>query len=139
MERRVMKLTGLLTLIFACLVGSSVSAQCVAPSDLNGVWKANDGGTYYVRQVGSDVWWLGVSADGGIRFTNVYKGRLNGNTVVGQWADVRGQVRNSGALNLRVNGGNTVTGFQTIMMSGGFSGMSWYQSCGDTSTSSVKH
>jgi hypothetical protein len=52
----------------------SLNAQCVAPRDMNGVWRANDGGTYYVRQVGNDVWWVGMSADGGKTWTNVFKG-----------------------------------------------------------------
>ena len=30
-------------------------AICAAPRDMNGVWRANDGGTYYVRQLGNEV------------------------------------------------------------------------------------
>jgi len=26
--------------------------------NLTCTWKANDGGTYYIRNIGNDVWWL---------------------------------------------------------------------------------
>jgi hypothetical protein len=108
-------------------------AQCVAPRDMNGVWKANDGGTYYVRQIGNDVWWLGMSGDGGRSWTNVYKGVRNGDTVTGTWADVpHGGVRSSGILNLHVDGTTGVLGFSRRQVSGGFGGSRWYQPCNDT-------
>jgi hypothetical protein len=59
-----------------------------------------------VRQVGSDVWWLGMSADNGKSWTNVYKGSLNApaKTVDGLWSDVpKGGARSSGTLNLTIS------------------------------------
>jgi hypothetical protein len=100
---------------------------------MNGVWKANDGGTYYVRQIGNDVWWLGMSGDGGRSWTNVYKGVRNGDTVTGTWADVpHGGVRSSGILNLHVAGTTGVLGFSRLQVSGGFGGSRWFQPCNDT-------
>jgi hypothetical protein len=29
--------------------------------DVTGVWLGNDGGTYYLRQIGDVVWWVGLS------------------------------------------------------------------------------
>ncbi len=40
-------------------------ALCVAAKDMSGVWKGNDRATYYVSQVGNDVWWVGMSVDNG--------------------------------------------------------------------------
>jgi hypothetical protein len=113
-------------------------SQCVAPKDMNGVWKSNDGGTYYVRQIGNDIWWVGMSGDGGKTWTNVYKGTRNGPTVTGTWADVpRGRVRSGGILNLHVDGSTGVLGFSRREVSGGFGGSRWYQPCNDTDQTPV--
>jgi hypothetical protein len=52
------------------------SAQVIQNINLTGTWKANDGGTYYIRNIGNDVWWLGISSnDDGKAFSNVLKGK----------------------------------------------------------------
>ena len=86
-----------LTLGLAALNGTPAHALCAAPPDLNGTWRANDGGTYHVRQIGTQVWWVGLSSDGGKSWTNVFHGTRTGNTVTGSWADTpRGAARSSG-------------------------------------------
>jgi hypothetical protein len=73
------------------LVGSTQArALCSFPFTnlIYGVWKGNDGGTYYMRQIGGDVWWLGQSADGGKSFTNVFHGQVHGNKLTGGWLDL---------------------------------------------------
>jgi hypothetical protein len=68
---------------------------------LTGVWGGNNvDATYYVRQLGDIVWWLGLSSDDGINdgftFATVFRGRIQPDTalcqrcnkVVGDWADV---------------------------------------------------
>ncbi|HTS29345.1 MAG TPA: hypothetical protein VMH81_25915 [Bryobacteraceae bacterium] len=59
-------------------------------TDLTGNWAASDVGTYYVRQIGNTVWWLGLSSDGGIAFANVFKGAVQAatHTIQGEWAAV---------------------------------------------------
>jgi hypothetical protein len=113
-------------------VGSAnVHAQCAAPPSLDGLWHANDGGTYQVRIAGTDVWWVGMSADNGRTWTNVFKGSLKGNIITGQWADVVGRNRGSGTLTLRFNG----TAFmERIGATGsGFGGLRWGRGgCNDT-------
>ncbi len=44
--------------------------------DLTGSWAASDVGTYYVRQIGDAIWWLGLSSDQGLTFANVFHGTL---------------------------------------------------------------
>jgi hypothetical protein len=52
------------------------SAQVAQNINLTGTWKANDGGTYYIRNIGNDFWWLGISSnDDGKAFSNVLKGK----------------------------------------------------------------
>lgn len=32
-----------------------------ARANLTGAWGSNDGGTYYIRQIGNDIWWAGLT------------------------------------------------------------------------------
>ena len=59
-------------------------------AQLTGTWAASDVGTYYVRQIGNVVWWLGLSRDEGIAFANVFKGYVQAGspTIQGDWASV---------------------------------------------------
>lgn len=125
------------TIIF--VMPTSTLAICAASKDFNGIWKSNDGGTYYVRQIGNDVWWVGMSGDNGNTWTNVFKGVRNGNTVTGQWADVpRGKVNSGGILNLSVQGTNkSVSGFTRSAVTGGFGGSKWSKPCDDTTYNPV--
>jgi hypothetical protein len=113
------------------LGSGNVQAQCAAPPSLDGVWRANDGGTYQVRIQGTEVWWVGMSGDNGRTWTNVFKGTLTGGVITGQWADVAGRSRGSGTLTLRVSG----TAFmERIAATGsGFGGVRWGRGgCPDT-------
>src|ERR1700684_2611506 len=100
-------------LVLAVSWPRAVQAQCMLPKDITGTWRANDGGHYYVRQVGDEIWLFGQSGDGGKSWANVYHGVRNGTTVTGTWADVpRGAKRSSGLLNLLVSDtGSAVSGW----------------------------
>ncbi len=70
--------------------------------DLTGIWRCNDGGTYYVRQINGNVWWYGESPNG--QWSNIFHGAMNGNLVEGFWLDVpKGRDRNNGAMRLQVD------------------------------------
>jgi len=62
--------------------------------DLTGAWSADDGATYYIRQLSDgSVSWGGLNHSGfhtGMEFTNVFRGRVSadGRTLTGDWADV---------------------------------------------------
>ena len=112
----------------AILVSAPAWAQCVAPASAYGAWSANDGGTYYVRQIGNQFFWLGMSRDNGRSFTNVFHGTRQGNVITGAWADVRGASHGGGSLTLRIDG----TAFmQRTNVTGGFSGSRWGRPCND--------
>ncbi|MVN88562.1 hypothetical protein GO986_17645 [Deinococcus sp. HMF7620] len=116
----------------AAALAGQAHASCAAPKDMNGVWRSNDGGTYYVRQIGNQVWWMGQSSDSGKNWTNVFSGIRTGNTVKGTWADVpRGQVRSGGTLTLTISGTTGVLGFARASATGGFSGSKWFMNCDD--------
>ena len=116
------------------LTAAPAHALCAAPKTMTGTWKANDGGTYYVRQVGSSVWWLGESKKNG--FTNLFRGTRTGNHVTGYWADIKGGT-GSGQLSFDITGTNSVGGWKRAAQTGGFGGSIWYQPCDDTGQNPV--
>jgi hypothetical protein len=85
-------------------VEPTLAQQVTAPPlDLSGVWRADDGATYTIRQSGAQISWEGVSADGGKRWTHTFSGVLQDNEIVGKWSDhPPGALRGGGALSLRV-------------------------------------
>ena len=86
------------------------------PNDirLTGAWAGDDGGIYYLRQVGSVLWWNGMSgrsrppSDLGRNWNNVARGEISGLTISLEWADVpRGGILGSGTLNLSIEDDGT--------------------------------
>jgi hypothetical protein len=76
--------------------------------DLTGAWNGNEGGIYYIRQVGDCVWWFGTElkdiepgVTGQLGFANVASGRVVGTEIVVEWADLPlGNVLGGGGLTL---------------------------------------
>lgn len=95
-----------------------------AQQNITGVWDAQ-AGRYYIRQIGSTVWWSGVDRGPGNAFANVYRGTLNRRTGVisGRWADVpRGFTTGNGRLRLRVRSNRRL---ERISETGGFGDSAW--------------
>src|SRR5438552_10383664 len=98
-------------LFFVALTCFALS-PAVRAYNLTGTWSADDGGLYYVRQLNDIVWWVGMSTESrmglqdfrkGVAYTNVFWGRLRGDTIVGDWADVpHGSSHSNGTLTLRI-------------------------------------
>ena len=77
--------------------------------DLTGAWAGDDGGIYYLRQVGSFLWWNGMSErDGspsllGRDWNNVGRGQIKALVIDVEWADVpRGGILGDGTMNLKI-------------------------------------
>jgi hypothetical protein len=126
-ERNLFRLIATTSIIVA-----TVSVSSAAPPDISGVWTADDGGTYYVREFQNEVWWLGWSPASsndfhkGIGFSNVFQGVVSEGTITGEWADVpRGQTLGAGSLKIAVL---SPTELSRISSSGGFSGSRWQKS-----------
>jgi len=119
----------LFAIALAATPGTAV-AVCVMPKTLDGIWKANDGGTYQVRLVGNVIWWVGMSADNGRHWTHVFRGIRSGNLINGQWADVGERVRGAGTLSLRVRDNASMD--RTASAGSGYAGMRWRRPCPDT-------
>lgn len=82
------------TSLFAAVLSAFVltAASCLAADDaaLTGTWYTPDGeGTFKVRRVGDDVWWVGKSAaDDGKTWTNSFHGTVKDTKLTGKWANV---------------------------------------------------
>jgi hypothetical protein len=104
------------------VVKQKLIAELLPDYQFSGVYKCNDGGTYYVRQSGSSVWWYGESGDG-VSWTNVFKGTIQSGEVRGNWVDVpKGSGQGSGIMVIRQVDRNK---FISTRKTGGFSGSEW--------------
>lgn len=74
-------------------------------ADLTGHWIANNGGDYYLRQSGSDLWWYAENNPGNPLWTHVARGTIRSNTITVFWSDVpKGQLTtmNKGSFNVTI-------------------------------------
>lgn len=101
---------------------------------VTGVWVCDDGGTYYVRNVGRQVWWYGCSdRSASFSFANVAYGRSEdsggGHFLRLRWADVPvGQANIWGHLLLKVVPASThgrPSHMHAVESSGEFLGSHW--------------
>jgi hypothetical protein len=102
--------------------------------DLTGAWAGDDGGIYYLRQLGSVVWWNGMSGrDGsplnlGRDWNNVARGVITGFQIDVETADVaRGGANFNSTLVLKIQGdakGN-IQIVKTREVEGGFGNSEW--------------
>jgi len=91
--------------------------------DLTGVWNCDDGGKYYVRQLGTTVWWYGENSPNSPSWSNVMRGTISGNMINADWCDVpKGGILSSGNLVLQVVSGNQL---MAVSKTGGFGGSTW--------------
>jgi hypothetical protein len=107
------------------------TAQYGIREDLTGIWRGQDGSTYYVREfpntyydcppyqyscgdlkdLGRDIMWVGLSADDGKSWANVFVGKYNVDRITGTWVDVpRGKTVGSGTLSLQVDTTAAISG-----------------------------
>lgn len=93
-------------------INSSLKDKSLNLWSLNGIWISDDGGIYYLRQIGTKVWWAGFSTESyggmddfnrGLKFTNVFNGEIKNKTIIGKWADVpKGEIMQNGELYLEI-------------------------------------
>jgi hypothetical protein len=93
--------------------GSTVSGQGqgVAPQNmvLTGVWSCDDGGTYYIRQLGNMIWWFGEPSMNPDRWSNVARGTISGNTITLEYSDIpKGCAEGYGTLVLEAISNNVL-------------------------------
>jgi hypothetical protein len=90
---------------------SAIACATADPDDvgaLTGAWQGSEGGVYYIRQVGDCVWWFGTDVhdiEPGLTdqsgFANVASGRVDGDRIELEWADLPlGDTLGGGGLTL---------------------------------------
>ena len=80
-------------------------------ADMTGRWACDDGGIYYLRQTGNQLYWYAESNnDVAPAWATVFHGRIYGKQIHGKWADVpKGRNTGTGDLKLSVeDDGNTL-------------------------------
>jgi hypothetical protein len=78
--------------------------DAVGSDDLSGAWATSDGGTCYIRQIFTTVWFLWLRPYRDRRYATVFRGRLDGVTISGDWMDVPQADRTlTGSITLTVN------------------------------------
>ena len=98
-------------------------APAVALADLTGTWNCNDGGRYYVRQLGKEIYWYGERATTNPSWSNVASGHIDGGNIILRWADVpKGTVMQKGVLILKLDNPRK---FRALTKTGGFGGSVW--------------
>ena len=89
-------------------------------NDITGKWIGNDGGNYYIRENGVEIWWFGFNTNTiGKGFSNVFYSTTNGTEnprIYGQWQDVPlGETRANGNLGLLIDPtGTKITKFWSL-------------------------
>ena len=95
---------------------AAISCSTDDPEDvggLTGAWRGNDGGVYYIREVGDCVWWFGTDLPdidpgrmGQSGFANVAAGRVDGTAMQVEWADLTlGNLVGGGGLTVAIDEG----------------------------------
>ncbi|WP_152537372.1 hypothetical protein [Aquimarina pacifica] len=74
---------------------------CSYVPNLSGYYYGNDGGHYYFRQIGNQLYWFGEHPSG--FWSNVFKGTISGKTITGTFYDVpKGGIQGQGSLTLYI-------------------------------------
>lgn len=102
----------------------SKSPQLVAQTvNLTGRWRASDGGTYYLRQIGNELWWYGESPNQGANWSNIFHAQIRGKQIAGKWVDVpKGKNGGAGEITLEIVSSNQL---KAVKRTGGFGGSVW--------------
>jgi microsomal dipeptidase-like Zn-dependent dipeptidase len=76
-------------------------AATPAAKEMAGFYTSDDGGAYYIRQIGNKVYWFGEDLDGS--YANVLLGTINGNKINARWWDVpKGKAKGLGEMVIEI-------------------------------------
>ncbi|MCB0524555.1 MAG: hypothetical protein H6576_00105 [Lewinellaceae bacterium] len=76
-------------LLIICLLGQIIFKASVfasSPPNITGVYISDDGGAFYIRQKGNDVYWFAEHP--GKKYAHVFYGKMDGNRLTGNWYSV---------------------------------------------------
>ena len=102
-----------------------ISSGLVYGQNIDGVWRSNQGGTYYIRQIDDHIFWYGESSSNAPAWSNVAFGSITRgqSTFTLRWVDVpKGFTRSHGMLTLQIISNNEI---RRVNQTGGFGDNSW--------------
>jgi len=77
--RHLQKKAQRLVALLACVLFLGVCASAASAKELYGYYEGDDGGAYFVRQIGDKVYWFGEDPDG--QWANILMGTITGNKI----------------------------------------------------------
>src|ERR1700704_3513114 len=90
-----------LVTLLACVILLGVCASATSAKMLNGYYEADNGGAYFVRQIGDSVYWFGEDPNGA--WANVLVGTISGNKITARFWDVpKGKTQGMGEMILQI-------------------------------------
>ena len=104
-----------ITLLLLCALGLVLCASVTRAADLNGYYTADDGGAYFIRQIGSKIYWSAEHPSGS--YANVFSGSISGNKITGDFWDVpKGKTKGAGnvTFEIRDNGATLIKTSSTV-------------------------
>jgi hypothetical protein len=110
-------------LIPGATIPGTILGSTPTPINLTGIWNCDDGGRYYVRQLGTALWWFGEQDPNYPSWSNVMRGTVRGNMINAEWSDVpKGSIMQYGNLILQIASNNRLG---ALSKTGGFGGSVW--------------
>jgi microsomal dipeptidase-like Zn-dependent dipeptidase len=89
--------------LLMCVLFAAVCVSANGDKGLNGYYEADDGGAYFIRQVGDKVYWFGEDPKGA--WANVLMGTVSGNKITARFWDVpKGKAKGMGEITLEIKG-----------------------------------
>ncbi len=99
--KRIRKQARRLVTLLACALFLGICASSAAAKGLNGYYEADNGGAYFVRQIGDSVYWFGEDPNGA--WANVLVGTISGNKITARFWDVpKGKTQGMGEMILQI-------------------------------------
>jgi len=91
-----------MTVMFVAFLG--MFAAQAAAKDINGFYIGDGGGAYFIRQIGTKVYWVAEDTKGG--WANVFAGTISGTKITGHWWDIpKGKVQGGGDITFEIKNG----------------------------------
>src|SRR5436853_6861282 len=88
-------------LLMGALLMSAFASAVALAAELNGYYLSDDGGAYFIRQIGDHVYWFGEDPNGA--YANVLVGTISGNKITARYWDVpKGKTQGMGEITLTI-------------------------------------
>lgn len=111
--------------LLLCLVAGGLTEPAAGQQpDLTGVWRCDDGGLYYIRQRGVEIFWFGEQSPTDPHWSNAAHGEFDSSGQIRlSWADVpKGRIMSGGVLILQIESADSLL---AVSKTGGFGGSTW--------------